>query len=157
MPDDAAFDPCLCAAVRQAARHLSQHYDAALAPVDIGINQYSVLVRAQRRGACTIAALAADLVMDRSTLGHLLRPLEARGLIELGMAPDDRRRKAVVVTPAGAALVARARPLWEAAQRRFAAAYGLEAVRALRRQLDEVASLAFGPAVPADRLPPDAA
>ena len=147
MSDDASLavgEPCHCSALRQAARRLSQYYDEALAPVGIGINQYSVLARTARLGPCAIGHLAADLVMDRSTLGHLLRPLEARGLVALGASSGDRRRKAVTITTAGENLVARARPLWMQAQRHFNATYGAEAARALRMQLDAVASLDFG-------------
>ena len=147
--DDPDLDRCLCGAVRQAARRLSQHYDAALAPVGISINQYSMLARAARLGPRTIADLAAALVMDRSTLGHLLRPLQKRGLVHLAASPEDRRRTAITLTPAGTTLLAAARPLWADAQRRFLAHYGNDAAKALRDQLDDVSKLAIpGPPRP---------
>ncbi len=76
------FEPevCNCAALRQAARRVTRLYDEALAPTGLGANQYSILVRLSG-GPSTIQELAQRLVMDRSTLGHLLRPLEKRGLV----------------------------------------------------------------------------
>ncbi len=132
--------------MRQASRHLSQLYNAALAPVGISVNQYAMLVRTGRSGPCSIRELAATLVMDRSTLGHLLRPLEARGLVVLAASPADRRRRLLSLTPAGAALLETARPHWAAAQHRFAAAYGHDAAGRLRSMLGDVVALRLEPA-----------
>jgi len=70
---------CNCAALRQAARRVTKLYDDALAPTRLGVNQYSILSRLSHVGPSTIQALAQLLVMDRSTLGHLLRPLDRIG------------------------------------------------------------------------------
>src|SRR5260370_20963594 len=110
---------CNCAALRQAARRVTKLYDDALGPTGLGLNQYSSLARRARVGASTIQDLARLLVMDRSTLGHLLRPLEKRGLVSLDVSAQDRRSRAIALTAAGRAAVAQARPLWAAAQRRF--------------------------------------
>src|SRR5258707_6744525 len=112
------FEPevCSCAALRQAARRVTRLYDDALVPTGLGLNQYSILARLSRVGPSAIQDLARLLVMDRSTLGHLLRPLEARGLLQLTVAAQDRRSRTVALTPAGTALVAETRPLWAQAQ-----------------------------------------
>jgi DNA-binding MarR family transcriptional regulator len=143
MPDKPthATDPCFCTFVRQASRHLSQFYDAALGPVGISVNQYAVLARIERLGPRAMGDLAANLVMDRSTLGRVLRPLEARGLIELRASPDDRRRRALALTEKGTALLQAARPLWAQAQRRFEALYGTDASRQLCGLLESVIAL----------------
>jgi DNA-binding MarR family transcriptional regulator len=139
--NDTDPDVCNCSALRQAARSVSRLYDDALAPVGLGVSQYGILSRIGRAGESTIAELAGPLVMDRSTLGHLLRPLETRGLVKLGTAAHDRRAKAVALTPAGEALLVKARPLWAEAQRRFERTYGKAASLRLRRSLREVAEL----------------
>ena len=64
---------CNCGALRQAARRVTKLYDDALAPIGLGVNQLSILVRLNLVGPSTIQDLARLLVMDRSTLGHLLR------------------------------------------------------------------------------------
>ncbi len=74
---------CNCLAVRQAARHVTQFYDRFLAPAGLRTTQFSILARLRRKGATTINALAADMVMDRTTLGRNILPLERDGLIRI--------------------------------------------------------------------------
>jgi DNA-binding MarR family transcriptional regulator len=80
---------CNCAALRQAARRVTRFYDEALAPIGLGGNQFSILVRLNLVAPSTIQDLARLLAMDRSTLGHLLRPLEKRGLVKLDVSERD--------------------------------------------------------------------
>ena len=72
-------DTCNCLAVRQAARHITQYYDQFLAPAGLRTTQFSILAKLKRRGPQTINALARDMVMDRTTLGRNILPLNARG------------------------------------------------------------------------------
>src|ERR1700739_2109702 len=106
------FEPeiCNCGALRQAARRVTKLYDDALAGTGLGVNQYSILSRLNRVGPSTIQDLARLLVMDRSTLGHLLRPLEKRGFVKLKVSKQDRRSRIVALTQTGAAVVTKARP-----------------------------------------------
>jgi DNA-binding MarR family transcriptional regulator len=135
---------CNCGALRQAARRVTKLYDDALAPIGLGINQYSILARLNRVGPSTIQNLARLLVMDRSTLGHLLRPLEKRGFVKLEVSKQDRRSRMVALTQTGAAVVTKARPRWAAAQRRFERTFGKEAALELRTVLKEIATAEFG-------------
>jgi DNA-binding MarR family transcriptional regulator len=130
---------CNCGALRQAARRITRVYDEALAPVGLSVNQFSILARLNRVGPSSIQELARLLVMDRSTLGHLLRPLEKRGFVGLEVSEQDRRSRRVALTPAGNAAAAQARPLWAAAQRRFESAFGETASLELRSVLKEIA------------------
>lgn len=133
-----APEVCSCSALRQAARHVTRLYDAALAPVGLGLNQYSVLAKLDRFGPKPVQDLATILVMDRSTLGHLLRPLERRGLVTLDADEHDRRSRLVALTPAGAALIRKARHLWVRAEHRFERAFGSDATLDLRTILRRV-------------------
>jgi DNA-binding MarR family transcriptional regulator len=135
---------CSCAALRQAARRVTKLYDDALAPTGLGVNQFSILARLGFVGPSKIQELARLLVMDRSTLGHLLRPLEKRGLVRLEVSDEDRRGRMITLTRAGKAAVARARPRWAAAQRRFDSTFGKEAAHELRAVLKEIATADFG-------------
>src|SRR6267142_5179328 len=123
---------CNCAALRQAARRVTRFYDEALAPTGLGVNQFSILAGLSLVGPSTIQDLARLLVMDRSTLGHLLRPLERRGFVKLEVSEQDRRSRIVALTEAGKIAVAKARPRWAAAQRRFERTFGQEAAVELR-------------------------
>lgn len=58
---------CHCQAVRQAAQRVTALYDAALAPLGIRVTQFGILARLGRDGPRSIQALAADMVMDRTT------------------------------------------------------------------------------------------
>lgn len=142
------MDPidCNCAALRQASRFVSRFYDEALAPAGLGINQYSILARLRRCEFSTIQDLARMLVMDRSTLGHLLRPLEQRGLVRLSQKAEDGRCRQVCLTPQGEARLEAARPLWQAAQHSFETAFGPDDARALREALAAVTALS--PTIP---------
>lgn len=141
---------CSCSALRQAARHVTKLYDDALAPVKLGLNQYSILAKLRRVGPKPLQDLAALLVMDRSTLGHLLRPLEKRGLVALDVSEEDRRSRVIALTLAGMALMKKAHPLWAKAERRFERVFGADAARGLRTVLKEVATTEFSkPAAPA--------
>ena len=94
---------CNCLALRQAARHVTQFYDQFLAPSGLRATQYSILARLQRKGPMTINALAAELVMDRTTLGRNILPLERDGLIAVGPGKSDRRSKELRLTGEGIA------------------------------------------------------
>jgi DNA-binding MarR family transcriptional regulator len=69
-------EDCNCSAVRSAARHVTRLYDQLLAPTGLRVTQFSILAKLTRRGPLTINALAEDMVMDRTTLGRNIRPLE---------------------------------------------------------------------------------
>src|ERR1700747_132744 len=93
MSDDhaSAVQACNCLAIRQAARHVTQFYDQLFAPFGLRATQYAILYRLQRDGPMTINALAAALVMDRTTLGRNILPLQRDGLIEIVASSADRR------------------------------------------------------------------
>jgi DNA-binding MarR family transcriptional regulator len=48
-----------------------------------------------------IGRLAEILVMDRTTLGRNLRPLERNRLLEIVPSDEDRRARVVTITAAG--------------------------------------------------------
>ena len=103
MPTETKLKPelCNCLAVRQAARHVTQFYDQFLAPAGLRTTQFSILARLQRLGPMTISVLAADLVMDRTTLGRNLQPLEREGLVAVVKGRTDRRSREIRLTDTG--------------------------------------------------------
>lgn len=134
---------CNNSALRKASRRTSQLFDAVLAPTDLKVTQYSILRVIDRLGGASLKELATELVMDRSTVGHNLRPLERDGLLALTVDPEDRRSRKVVLTRAGQARFAEATALWARAQAAFETAYGTERAAALRDALRELTSEAF--------------
>jgi DNA-binding MarR family transcriptional regulator len=134
------LDDCNCLAVRQAARRVTQFYDQFLAPVGLRTTQYSILSKLKRRGPMTINALAESMVMDRTTLGRNVLPLEREGLVELARGSADRRSKEVRLTDAGAARWAEAYERWIEAQAHFEASFGPERASELRALLRKAAA-----------------
>jgi DNA-binding MarR family transcriptional regulator len=131
---------CNCLALRQATRHVTSFYDGFLVPVGIRATQYSILARLNRKGAMTINALAAALVMDRTTLGRNIRPLQRDGLVAIGPGKSDRRRKELRLTASGTARFQIAQRAWTKAQANFERAFGTRRAKALRFLLEDVAS-----------------
>ena len=124
-----------------ASRRLSQLYDEALSPVGLNATQYALLHQLDFRGemAPTLTELADAMAMDRSGLGHGLRPLERAGLVALAVNPDDRRRRHIVLTEKGRTLRRRAEAYWRKAEDRFRGLMGVENAQRLRAQMAAIA------------------
>jgi DNA-binding MarR family transcriptional regulator len=133
-------EDCNCLAVREAARHVTQFYDRLLAPSGLRTTQFSILAKLRRSGPMTINALAAAMVMDRTTLGRNVLPLERDGLIAVERGSRDRRSKALRLTETGAARFRTAAKGWLAAQRQFEAAFGAGRSAEMRALLHAVAA-----------------
>lgn len=141
---EALVQECNCLALRQAARHVTQFYDQCLAPTGLRTTQFSILAKLKRLGPLTINALACELVMDRTTLGRTMLPLERDGLIAIEDGASDRRSKELHLTKAGAERLRTARKRWREAQTRFEAVFGAERAFNLRNELRAVASSELG-------------
>jgi DNA-binding MarR family transcriptional regulator len=131
---------CNCLALRQAARQVTQFYDQFLAPSGLRSTQYSILARLERNGPMTINALAGELVMDRTTLGRNILPLQRDGLIAASPGKSDRRSKELRLTASGAARFRAAVKGWREAQAQFETNFGAVRARQLRTLLQEVAT-----------------
>lgn len=142
MPTDSPprLEDCNCLAIRQAARHVTQFYDRFLAPSGLRTTQFSILARLKRRGPLTINALAGDMVMDRTTLGRNVLPLERDGLVAIAPGKTDRRSREVRLTEAGAARLRTALKGWAEAQAQFETAFGRKRAPELRALLQAVAA-----------------
>ena len=137
------FRECNCQAIRQAARHVTQFYDQLLAPTGLRATQFGILSRLRREGPMSINALAALLVMDRTTLGRNILPLERDGLIEVAKSTTDRRRHELRLTEAGLNRHRAALDHWEEAQKRFGTVFGEKRAAVLRDLLREVTEIDF--------------
>jgi DNA-binding MarR family transcriptional regulator len=148
MPTDTSSkrEICNCLALRQAARHVTQFYDQFLASSGLRTTQFSILAKLRREGPMTINALAKRLVMDRTTLGRNILPLEREGLIAIVPGRTDRRSKELRLTETGAARLRAARSAWNEAQTRFDAAFGGRRAAGLRAILHSVTTTDLGAA-----------
>ncbi|HEY1796241.1 MAG TPA: MarR family winged helix-turn-helix transcriptional regulator [Stellaceae bacterium] len=138
-------DECNCLAIRQAARHVTQFYDQFLAPTGLRATQYAILTRLRRDGPLPINALAAALVMDRTTMGRNILPLQRDGLIEIVSSEADRRRRELRLSVTGLARQRAASELWEAAQAGFEATLGRKRSAKMRNLMREISDSDFAP------------
>ena len=136
---------CHCHALRQATRRATALYDQALAPFGLRISQFGILVRLGRLGPLSLQQLATELVLDRTTMGRNLRPLERDGLIASQSDPDDKRIRRLILTPAGIDLMHRTRPAWTEAQAAYEAQIGAQSAAVLRAELLRVTAALQAP------------
>lgn len=136
-------EQCNCFVVRSAARHVTQLYDQLLAAVDLHVTQFSILVKLKRLGPITINALAKEMLMDRTTLGRNVLPLEREGLIKIEASGDDRRAKNLRLTKAGDKRLQAARAAWAQAQARFETCFGAKRAADFRAMLRAVIASDF--------------
>jgi DNA-binding MarR family transcriptional regulator len=154
IPAEISLPQCNCLALRQAARHITQFYDQYLSPIGLRTTQFSILAKLKRLGPMTINALARELVMDRTTLGRTMLPLERDGLIAIKEGTVDRRSKELAITKSGTERLQRAVELWVEAQKDFEERFGTGRAAKLRGLLAEVASCEFEqPAAESARQP----
>src|SRR6266850_1842814 len=127
---------CNATALRKASRRVTQLYDDALAPTGLRSTQFAILVEVADAAEkpFTMAELAATLVIERSALGHTLRPLERDGLITL-QEGEDRRQRYVLLTTKGKAKFKEGANAWRIAQERFEEIFGRTDARELRQTL----------------------
>jgi DNA-binding MarR family transcriptional regulator len=134
---------CNCGALRRASRRVSQMYDAALAPAGVKSTQFAILAELERSDGSepvTMCKLAAMMIMDRSTLGHNLRPLQRDQLVIMRLAQDDRRKRYVELTPKGRVILRHARALWHRAEQQFEKVLGKRPAARLRAVLHGIAT-----------------
>jgi len=141
--EKARFLECNCQAIRQAARHVTQFYDQVFAPAGLRATQFGILSRLRREGPLSINTLANLLVMDRTTLGRNILPLQRDGLIDVAPSANDRRRHVLRLTEAGISRHRAAVARWEEAQKRFGEVFGDDRAASLRGLLREVVASDF--------------
>ena len=125
---------CTCFRLRRAARQVSQIYDRELAAVELSLNEFSILRRAEPQPS-TLGELAASAGMDRSTLTRNLKPLIEAGWLKETRGSDARHR-VIAITASGRKRIAKAMPHWQSAQQRLQALYGEADTLRLNTDLD---------------------
>ncbi len=96
------MDDELIAAAARAAARLGKVAESALDEVDLSLPQYRMMALLAD-GSSVATALAEKLAVTRPSITALTDGLVERGLVERQPDPDDRRRIAHALTPAGRA------------------------------------------------------
>jgi len=105
-------DACLCLHVQRAARALARRFDDALRPIGLTNGQFSLMMSLNRPEPPGMAAVAALLGMNRTTLTAVLKPLQRRGLVKVTADPADGRGRLMTLTAKGRRMLVRAVPVW---------------------------------------------
>jgi len=91
---------------------LARRFDKAFQHLELTNGQFSLLMSLNRPQPAPMGPVAQLLAMDRTTLTAMLKPLERRGLVTIGVNPADRRNRLLALTDAGRTLLAAATPIW---------------------------------------------
>jgi DNA-binding MarR family transcriptional regulator len=121
------FD-CYCASLRQAARAISQKYDAALRSTGLTITQFTLLNMIAHMPRPRVNDLAEALSMDQTSLSRTLRTMEREGLIT-EVSGEDKRESRWTLGPQGQQSFKRAMPAWRSAQKSVEKLLGADAKR----------------------------
>jgi len=100
----------------------------------LSLAQFGLMAQIAAAPDDTLGALAERTGLDQSTLSRNLRGLETAGLVEIAVAEEDQRRRAVWLTEQGARRLEAALPTW------------YEAHAALAERLDPRLALRLGAA-----------
>ena len=120
--------------LRKLTRTVTRLYDQHLAVAGIKTTQYSLL-RWIAHEPVPIAALAARMNTERTTLSRNLKPLVDAGWVVLKPGADPRQR-IPTITASGRKVIDSANQAWRHAQSKLEAAMGLDDVRDLHARLD---------------------
>lgn len=113
-------------ALRRAQLVVFADFIRRFAELDLKPAQYSILVAVGENPGRRQSEIAAALGIKRPNFAVLLDELERRGLAQRVPSPLDRRSHALVLTPAGEALLARARALHDEQEAAWADALGAD-------------------------------
>ena len=112
----AALAVCAGWASRLAARRITNFLEERMAGSGLTLAQFGLLGQIAAAPDDTLGALAERTGLDQSTLSRNLRGLETAGLVEIAIAAEDQRRRAVWLTEEGARRLEAALPALRDAQ-----------------------------------------
>lgn len=135
---------CACAALRRAARHMTQRYEAAIAPSGIKATQLPILVAIGAHGPLPLTPLAEILGLERTTLTRNLKVLEDRGFATLGPDASDARVRLAELTDEGAQALSRALAMWKEVQGAVLEEFGAPRLHALYGELSSLTEAVAG-------------
>ena len=122
---------------------------------DEDVTAFEALVLAalffETNGAIKPSALAAAFETTRSNVSHCISSLEAMGLVQRRINPEDARAVQLVLRPRGKKQAARVVGIMDQMQRQLEAGIGAEKLAGMIRQMSEVEELCLRMAEAANR------
>ncbi|AIP34783.1 marR family protein [Paraburkholderia xenovorans LB400] len=95
----------------QVVHRRNRAIQSALRPVGLMPTEFRVLSAVLRKGPLSMLELASWTSYERTRLTHILHGMEDNGWVKRESTESDRRSVLVSITPAGAALFRKAKPL----------------------------------------------
>ena len=129
------------------ASRIARRMEASLNVVlkDEGMTAFEALVLAaiffERRGEIRPSALAEAFETTRSNVSHCISSLEARGLVQRRIDPEDARAVQLMLRPRGRRQAARVVGILDRMQRQFEEGIGAAKLEGAIRQMSEVENL----------------
>ena len=109
--------------LRRVTGYLSMRYGDVVKKQNITPVQFEILLYVDSCSPCSVSDIASFMVVDKSTSSRVLRGIQDRGLIDVELDQDDRRRRRVTLTGSGEAIVATHRSAWLAVEREVVGKY----------------------------------
>lgn len=106
----------LAARLRRLSERLDRDGTRIYAEAGIPFEQrwYGVLRQMVEHGPATVGEIASVLRISHASVSESVRSLRAHGLVTGARSTTDRRRSVLTLTQAGARLIARLGPMWDA-------------------------------------------
>ncbi len=117
---------CACGNLRKTTRIITQFYDQHLQPTGLRSTQCSLLMHILAHENISVSELAANLLMDQTTVTRNLEILRKNGYIAVVKETEDARRKAIAITELGREKLGEALPFLEQAQAQIEQGLGAE-------------------------------
>jgi DNA-binding MarR family transcriptional regulator len=124
--------------IRKAYSYLFQTFNAMLKDLNLAPGQYSVLLLIGLNPGLSQNALAEATGLDGSTIVPITNRFVKLGWIRRTRRKDDRRFYALRMTPAGHAILNKARPIIEAHERQLVAALSAHECQVLNDLLSRI-------------------
>jgi DNA-binding MarR family transcriptional regulator len=134
---DEATRTCLLSRTRRVARVVTGIYDEELRPHGLNAPQFSLLVLISRLDGATRSEIGRVNNQERSTLSRNLQILLDNGWVTETAA--EGRRKPIVVSSEGFALLDRAAPAWRAGQAKTKVLLGQDGVASIMKVAEGIA------------------
>ncbi len=140
----AAIAACAGWASRLAARRITNFLEERMRVSGLSLTQFGLMAQIAAAPDDTLGALAERTGLDQSTLSRNLRGLEAAGFVEIAIAEDDQRRRAVWLTEEGARRLEAAIPVWRKAHAALAERFDPDLALALGAASEKLSAQSAG-------------
>lgn len=130
--------PCYCKNLRDFTRKMTAIYDNELAPYDINIAQYSLMMLVINNNPVSLTRLGEIAGLDRSTVGRNVAVLVRQGWLQIDRDGDDKRQQQVSINPEGKALISQALPAWQRCQHIIEERLGADSVGLLQQIFQQI-------------------